>query len=144
VLLAWHAHTSPPSAGQMGSAVGFYGWAAGLALGVAVGVAGAVVAVRRTQLAAGTLRFAAAAAVVAAAAMVVMLVATVVWGVALRAADPALFHGAQGIRASSTAGTWATIVAGMAAATTVAGVACARGLRHGAARRGSDPAAATQ
>jgi len=138
-LLAWHARTAGPlPAGQMGSAAGFYGWAASLVLAAAVGVAGAVAAVRRAELAAGVLRFAAGAAVVTTCAMVVMLVATVVWGVALRAADPALFHGAEGIRASSTAGSWALIVVCMAAATVVAGVACARGL--GAARGGPDPA----
>jgi hypothetical protein len=128
-LLAWHARGSALPAGQMGSAAGFYGWIASLVLAAAVGVAGAAVAVRRTALAAGILRVAAGAAVVTSAAMVVMLAATVVWGVALRAADPALFHSAQGIRASSTAGTWAAIVALMAAATAIAGVACARGLR---------------
>src|SRR6266536_3510675 len=94
---------------------------------LAAGVAGAVAAVRRTELGTGTLRFAAGAAVVTTAAMVVMLVATVAWGLALRAADPALFHSAEGICASSTAGSWAVIVACMAAATAVAGVASARG-----------------
>jgi hypothetical protein len=140
VLLAWYARTSAPPAGQMGSAVAFYGWIASLMLAVAVGVAGTVVAVRRTELAARILRFAAGAAVVATAAMVVMVVGAVVWGLALRAADPALFHSAQGIRKSSTAGAWVGIVACMAAATIVAGVACTRGL--GAARRGPDPATA--
>ena len=127
VLLAWHGRPSTLAAGQMGSAAGFYGWTASLVLAAAVGVAGAVAAVRRTELGAGTLRFAAGAAVVTTAAMVVMLVATVAWGLALRAADPALFHSAEGIRASSTAGSWAVIVACMAAATAVAGVASARG-----------------
>lgn len=139
-LLAWHARTSTLPAGQMGTAAGFYGWIASLALAAAVGVAGAVVAVRRAVLGTGLLRLAAGAAAVTTAAMVVMLVATVVWGVALRAADPVLFHSAQGIRASSTAGSWAAIVVCMAAATAVAGVACARGL--GAARHGPDRAAA--
>src|SRR6266536_1133118 len=89
VLLAWHGRPSTLAAGQMGSAAGFYGWTASLVLAAAVGVAGAVAAVRRTELGAGTLRFAAGAAVVTTAAMVVMLVATVAWGLALRAADPA-------------------------------------------------------
>ncbi len=139
-LLAWHARSLP--AGQTDSVVGIGGMIASFVLATAAGVAGAVAAVRRTQLPTRLLRFAAGAAVVATAAMIAMLAATLTWGLALRAADPALFHSAQGIRASSTAGSWATIVALMTAATAVAGVACARGL--GAARRGPDPTAATQ
>jgi hypothetical protein len=126
----------------MGSAAGFYTWTASLVLAAAAGMAGAVVAVRRTELPSGLLRVAAGAAVVTTAAMVVMLVATLVWGVALRAGDPALFHGAQGIRASSTAASWMVILAAMAAATAVAGVACTRGLRG--TRRGPSPAVAAE
>lgn len=124
-LLAWRAHVVP--AGRMESWTHLGLWIVSFALAAATGVAGAVAAVRRTQLSARLLRFAAGAAVVSTAAMAVMLAATVTWGLALRAADPALFHGAEGIRATSTAGTWATIVAVMAAATVAAALACTRG-----------------
>jgi hypothetical protein len=140
LVLAWRARGLP--AGQTDSVVGVGGMIASFVLATAAGVAGAVAAVRRTQLPTRLLRFAAGAAVVATVAMVAMLAATLTWGLALRTTDPALFHSAQGIRASSTAGSWATIVVLMTAATAVAGVACARGLR--AARRGPDPTVATQ
>jgi hypothetical protein len=142
LLQAWHPGPTTIPAGQMSSAVGFYSWTASLVLAAAVGVAGAVVAVRRTELPPRLLRVAAGAAVVTTAAMVVMLVATLAWGVALRAGDPALFHGAQGIRASSTAASWMVILAAMAAATAVAGVACTRGLRG--TPRGPSPAVAAE
>jgi hypothetical protein len=73
------------------------------------------------------LRFANLAVAVAAAAMLVMLIATVVWGVVLRSAEPALFHANEGLRATSTAGSWVAIVVLMAAAT-------ARGLTGGSGR----------
>ncbi len=127
-LMAWRARTSPVPAGQMASAAEVSGWLASLLLGAAVGVTAAVTAVRRSALGLGMLRFGAAAAAVVAAAMVVMLGATLAWGLALRSADPALFHGPDGVRASSTAATWTGIVLLMAAATALALRAGVRGL----------------
>jgi hypothetical protein len=141
VLVAWRARGLP--AGQMDSVAGIGGMLASFVLAIAVGVAAAVVAVRRASLPSRLLRFAAVAAVVATVAMVAMLAATLTWGLALRAADPALFHGADGLRDSSTSGSWEGIVALMALATAVAGAACVRGLRA-ARRRGPDTAAAPQ
>jgi hypothetical protein len=140
VLVASRARSLP--AGQMDSVAGIGGMLANFVLAIAVGLAGAVVAVRRASLPTRLLGFAAVAAVVATVAMVAMLAATLTWGLALRAADPALFHGADGLRASSTSRSWAAIVGLMALATAVAGVACVRGLRG--ARRGPDTAAVTQ
>ena len=125
-LLAWRARTLP--AGQMDNWGSIGGMVSSFVLAIATGVAGAVTAVRRTQLPMQLLRLAAGGALVATAAMVVMLAATVTWGLALRAADPALFHSAEGIRATSTAGSWAAIVAVMATATAVAAAACTRSI----------------
>jgi hypothetical protein len=133
-LLAWRARSTPPPTGQMSSAAEVSGWLASLLLAATVGVAAAVTAVRRSELGLGLLRFGAAAVAVVAAAMLVMLGATVWWGLALRSADPALFHSHQGVRASSTVASWVVIVALMAASTTLALRAGARGLA--ATRRG--------
>jgi hypothetical protein len=127
-LLAWRAHSGALPAGRMASIGEISGWLASLLVGAAAGVAAAVTAVRRSELGLGTLRFGAAAVAVVAAAMLVMLVATVWWGLALRSADPALFHGREGIRASSTVASWLAIVVLMAASTALAVRAGARGL----------------
>jgi hypothetical protein len=74
------------------------------------------------------LRFALYPAAVVALAMVVVLSGTVVWGLALRAQDPALFAGDDGILATRTYATWLVIIVVMAASTAVALVAAARGL----------------
>ncbi len=127
-LMAWRARSSPLPPGKMASVSEVSGWLASLLLGVMVGVAAAVTAVRRSELGVGLLRFGTATVAVVAAAMLVMLVATVWWGLALRSADPALFHSHEGIRASSTVATWVSIVALMAASTALALRAGARGL----------------
>lgn len=130
-LLAWHAHASPVPAGRMASAAEVSGWTASLLLAVAAGVAGAVTAVRRGELGLGMLRFGTVAVAVVAAAMVVILAATVTWGMVLRSVDPALFYSHEGVRASSTAGSWVAIVALMAASSALAVWASGRGLARG-------------
>lgn len=113
---------------------GFLLWSANFILPAALGCTAATVAVRRTELAVPVLRFANLAVAVAAAAMLVMLIATVVWGVVLRSAEPALFHANEGLRATSTAGSWVAIVVLMAAATALAVGSTARGLTGGSGR----------
>jgi hypothetical protein len=127
-LMAWRARSSPLPPGTMASVSEVAGWLASLLLAVTVGVAAAVTAVRRSELGLGLLRLGTAAVAVVAAAMLVMLGATVWWGLALRSADPALFHSHEGIRASSTVASWASIVALMAASTALALRAGVRGL----------------
>jgi len=144
MLIAWRARANTPPPGHMDSVAVVSGWIASFVLAITAGVAGAVAAVRRTTLSTRLLRFAAIAAAVTTAAMVVILAATVAWGLILRAADPALFHSAQGIRASSTVASWTVIVTVMAVATTVAGAACAGGLRRRPTHDDPGPAAAAQ
>jgi hypothetical protein len=86
-------------------------------------------AVRRAGVGGRTVRFALYPATVAAFAMVVVLAGTVVWGLALRAQDPPLYAGGDGILATPTWATWLVIVTVMAVATVVALGAAARGLR---------------
>jgi hypothetical protein len=129
-LPAWRAHASPEPAGQMASVAEVSGWIVSLLLAGGVGVAGAVTAARRAELGVGMLRFGAVAVAGVAAA-------TVTWGVVLRSADPALFHGHEGVRASSTAASWVGIVLLMAASSALALRASARGLA-GRRRAGAD------
>jgi hypothetical protein len=91
-------------------------------------VAAVSVAVRRSGVEGRVLRFALYPAAVVALAMVVVLSGTVVWGLALRAQNPALFAGDDGILATPTYATWLMIIVVMAASTAVALVAAARGL----------------
>jgi hypothetical protein len=98
--------------------------------------AGAVsVAVSRCEIGARLYRFALFPGVLTALAMGVVFVATVVWGLALRAQAPALFSGDEGILATPTVATWLTIVAVMAVCACASGAAMVRGLH---ARRGAD------
>jgi hypothetical protein len=92
--------------------------------------AGAIcVAVTRSQIPDSLLRFAMFSSTVLTGSMVLMLIATIVWGIGLQQSVPQLFGSNEGIMASSTAGTWIGIVAGMALTTIVALVALIRGLR---------------
>ena len=91
-------------------------------------VAAVSAAVRRSGVEGRALRFALYPAAVVALAMVVVLSGTAVWGLALRAQDPALFAGDDGILATPTYATWLVIVVVMAVSTAVALVAAARGL----------------
>jgi hypothetical protein len=93
----------------------------------AASVAAVSVAVRRCEIGAQFYRFAPFPGTLAALAMGVVLVATVVWGLALRA--QALFSGNEGILATPTVVSWLVIVAVMAAC--AASAAMVRGLRAG-------------
>jgi hypothetical protein len=108
---------------------------------VAVFVAAAVVstaavslAVALSEIDAGVLRFALGPATVTTVAMGVMFLATLIWGLSLRADVPQLFNGDGGVAATSTALSWLGIVIVMGVATAVAAAAMVRGLR---ARQGS-------
>jgi hypothetical protein len=132
------ARPSPSPNAPMSGTVAFLLWSASVVLPAALGLGAALVAVRRADLGLPLLRFASVAVAVAAAAMLVMLAGTVVWGVALRSAEPALFHADEGLRATTTASSWAGIVLLMALATALAVRAGARGLLPRAARAERD------
>jgi hypothetical protein len=134
---------SPSQNAPMSGTGAFLLWSASVALPAALGLGAALVAVRRADLGLPLLRFASVAGAVAAAAMLVMLAATVVWGVALRSAEPALFHADEGLRATTTASSWVCIVVLMALATALAVRAGARGLLAGADHAERDPAPRT-
>jgi hypothetical protein len=71
-------------------------------------------------------RRAAAPALATAGAMTVVTIAVLVWGLGLLVAAPEVFWGFEGILATSTALTWALVLAAMTAATLVAGRAALR------------------
>jgi hypothetical protein len=74
-------------------------------------------------------RFALFPAALATLAMGVVLVATVFWGLALRAHAPTLFSGDEGILATPTAATWLVIVVAMGLSVCAALAAVVCGLR---------------
>jgi hypothetical protein len=112
--------------GQSGAAMG--GLIAVLVLGAAASAWAVSRAILRSEVPARLYRFSFAPALVAAGAMALMLVAAVVWGVALRASDPALFGGNDGIHGTSTALSWGVQVAVMALCTLAALLGVWRGL----------------
>lgn len=85
--------------------------------------------IRRAEIASSLFRFARIPALVTALVMLAVCLATLLWGVGLRDAEPDLFAGNDGVVATSTTLSWAVIVAVMAGATLVALVAAVRGLR---------------
>ena len=97
-------------------------------LASAASAAAVSVAVSRCEIGARFYGFALLPAALAALAMGVVLVATVVWGLALRARAPALFSGDGGILATPTAATWLAIVAVMAVRACAASAGMVRGL----------------
>ena len=103
---------------QSGPTLG--GLIAVLVLGAAVSAWAVSRAILRSEVPERLYRFAFAPAVVATGAMALMFVAAVVWGVALRASDPALFGGDDGIHSTSTALSWGVQVAIMALCTLAA------------------------
>jgi len=103
-------------------------------LAAAASAAAVSVAVSRGKIGARFYRFALFPGTLVALAMGVVLVATVVWGLALRAQAPALFSGDEGVLATPTAASWLAIVAVMAVRACAALAATVRGLR---ARRGT-------
>lgn len=113
---------------SMSDAVSFFGLLVVLVGGAIVSAGAVSLAIARSEIAPALYRFSRVPALVATVAMVAMLAATVVWGLSLRAAVPQLFYSNEGIRASSTAGTWGVIVALMVVATLAALVGAARSL----------------
>ena len=99
------------------------------------------IVVARSEIGGHLYRFALVPGAIATLAMGVMCVATIVWGISLRAYAPELFTGDEGILATNTALTWLGIVVAMGVSTCVAGVSVARGLAArtagGTARRTS-------
>ncbi len=93
-----------------------------------VSTASVSVAVARSTISARLLRFAVLPSVIATAAMMLMLGATIFWGFSLQSEAPQLFAGNDGIMASSTSGTWLSIIVIMAISTLVAGVSLVRGI----------------
>jgi hypothetical protein len=87
------------------------------AIASAVGVSAAI---SRSEVDAHWYRFARVPALVTALAMLVMCVATIVWGLALRADVPELFNGDDGIVATNTGLSWLIIVIIMVIATLMA------------------------
>ena len=77
-------------------------------------------AISRSDVDARWYRFARIPAFVTALALLVMCVATIVWGLALRADVPQLFNGDDGIVATNTGLSWLVIAAVMVIATLVA------------------------
>ncbi|HKV83453.1 MAG TPA: hypothetical protein VJN88_02785 [Ktedonobacterales bacterium] len=86
-------------------------------------------AIRRAEIKPSLFRFARVPALVAALVMLAVSAATLLWGLGLRAADPGLVAGNDGVLASNTTLSWLGIVAVMLGASVVALVAAARGLR---------------
>ena len=114
------------AASSSGQATG--GLIAVLVLGAAASAWAVSRAILRSEVPARLYRFTLAPALVATGAMALMLVAAVVWGVALRASDPALFGGDDGIHSTSTALSWGVQVAVMALCTLAALLGVRRGL----------------
>ena len=89
----------------------------------------------RVEIGGHLYRFALVPGALATLAMGAMLVATIVWGIGLRAYAPELFTGDEGILATNTALSWLGIVVVMAASTGVASVSVIRGFAARAADR---------
>ncbi|HEY7348702.1 MAG TPA: hypothetical protein VH599_10340 [Ktedonobacterales bacterium] len=85
------------------------------------------IVVIRSQISEKLFRFARIPAIITTLAMIVMFAATLVYGIAARAADPQLFAEDEGLLASNTTLTWLVILALMAVATAVAIAALIRG-----------------
>jgi hypothetical protein len=86
-------------------------------------------AIRRAEIQPSLIRFARIPALVAALVMLAVSVATLLWGIGLRAADPGLLTGNDGMLATNTTFSWLVILAVMLGASLVALFAAARGLR---------------
>jgi hypothetical protein len=107
----------------------------GIGLAALASAAAISILVIRAGVSERLFRFARVPALIAAVAMVVMVGATLMWGLAARAADPGLFSEDNGLLASNTTVSWLLILALMAIATVVAVAAAIRGARAGAGNR---------
>ncbi|HET8841107.1 MAG TPA: hypothetical protein VFN35_06535 [Ktedonobacteraceae bacterium] len=84
-------------------------------------------AVIRNEVSEKLLHFALFPALLTAVSMLLMLVATIIWGLGLRASSPQLFSGNDGIMGSSTAGSWLGIIIAMTIAIIFAFLSLFRG-----------------
>jgi len=112
----------------------FLGFIGLLILGGSVSAGAVSVAISRSEIDAHWYRFARIPTLVATLAMVVMGAGTIAWGLALRAAQPTLFNGEDGIVATSTALSWLVIAVVMTIAALAAVTATVRGLSGGPSR----------
>lgn len=114
---------------------------------VAVGVtaaalcaASAVAAVRRADLPIGLLRHQVFPMTALSVAMALTSIAALVWGLALRSSNPALYHSDNGLVSTALPASWLSTIAAMALATAVATRATVRSFA--ALREGSSAGAA--
>lgn len=104
----------------------FLVWAATFLLAAAVSTVAVGAAALHGEVDGRLYRRAAAPALATAAAMAVVTIAVLIWGLGLLVAAPEVFWGYEGILATSTALTWALVLAAMAGAALVAGRAALR------------------
>lgn len=133
VVIIARVMSGPPSQPRVHATVN-------LAVVAAIGVAGAAAALacawaaiavlRRADLAPGLLRFQVAPMAVLSVCMAVVTGADVSWGLALRTADPGLFHGDNGLVATPLIPSWAAGVAVLAVVTALTVVATLRAARE--------------
>ena len=103
----------------------------GLFLLAAIASTAAVsIIVQRSQVSEKLFRFARIPAVITTLGMALVLVSIIFWGIATRAADPALFSENNGILATNTTLSWVGIIVAMALAVAIAAFALIRGLRR--------------
>jgi hypothetical protein len=107
-------------------------FAGGFGLAAIASAAAISMVVIRSEVSEQLFRFARIPALITTLAMVVMVGATLVWGLAARAANPTLFTEDDGLLASNTTVSWLLILALMALATAVAIAALIRGNRSDA------------
>lgn len=108
----------------------------GLLLILAVSSTASVcIAVARSRIPSGLLRFAVLPSMLATVAMALMLSATILWGLGMQNEQPDLFMGYAGILRSSTAGTWLGISIAMTLVTIMALVSLLRSISARSALR---------
>ncbi len=131
VLVDVVAPTTDLSIHTMPGRIAGLAWIALFQLAAVASTAAVVVAVRQSDISPQLYQFAARIpAVITTLAMAVMCLATIAWGLALRANLPQIFNGDQGFfwLGSKTAVSWLVIVVVMALATAIAAAATLRGL----------------
>ena len=95
-------------------------------LGAAISTIAVIAAVLRSHIREPLLHFARIPALMTTLAMAIMLVSTLIWGLSLRVATPALFQSNEGVMGTHTSICWLMIVVVMAISTSVAGIALKR------------------
>lgn len=103
----------------------------GFAIAAVVSTWAVASAIRRAEIDVSLFRLARIPALVTSLVMLTVAIATLLWGLGLRGADPGLVAGNDGVMATNTTLSWLAIVAVMALSSMVALVASMRGLRLG-------------